>query len=723
MEITGEMSAMVADAREKFEQRFKESLVTDSLRQVITKSMPASEVETKRLNDPEFRTKFNNILSPITQDVINKFQNVGQFDTGNLFSSMVTSISDSVSLESQYRTNCIFNDIQLDRINGSVESAILDKFSNLGFTSKDIAVRAVNDFKNVLSTEDAEDILNDIKDEVKSAIDETEDKNKLVEGTTKEIIDYKKEIAPPDDQYENPEGVEGEENENDDVGEDGDNVSTDDTENEEQTSGEQDNSNDGTEETGNEETSELDNDTDQNSENSEDIGSDGIDGETGNSGETTDVGDTDSGDGSSLEGEDDDTATTDVDINGEINGDAGTDMEPGSEGDITGTEEPKEGEGETEQSPSNSGNSGIVINITGADLAKAKECLSFKTAELYAREQVPTHPRTFDEMKLPSVKEMASEACAVTGDLNKEFGINFDSLNYGISHLGDAKSEEALKAKLNDFKAISSEAFELSKGYMNTLYDIGLSPDGLVDSKENAFFCAANVIKMIAGSRKVSQNVCSYESDVGVLTNAFDILQLRKECKYATGEVDPAKAEDLFSRENLFYKNIATIDDKDLRKQAAAVIDLTDMKLEKALTTNFITDYKIKAWEVNVGKDANKKMNETVTNRVKESFKKLWGRDLNEAEMEIVNAVANNQDVTNITPTPYEKFVIKLSKESLMNQSAESGPVKLKLTSADKANIKFKAKLYTALVKAAERFDLIDANDEWAVTDFCERLR
>jgi hypothetical protein len=76
-----------------------------------------------------------------------------------------------------------------------------------------------------------------------------------------------------------------------------------------------------------------------------------------------------------------------------------------------------------------------------------------------------------------------------------------------------------------------------------------------------------------------------------------------------------------------------------------------------------------------------------------------------------------------VTTTPYEKFVIKLSKESLMNQSAESGPVKLRLTSADKANIKFKAKLYTALVKAAERFDLIDANDEWAVTDFCERLR
>ena len=717
MKITGEISAIVAEARNNFEQRFKESLVTDSLRQVITKSMPASEVETKRLNDPEFREKFNNILSPITQEVIDKFQNVGQFDTGNLFSSMINSISDSVSLESQYRANCIFNDIEFDRITGSVEAAIAAKFEKNGFTSKDIGLRAVEDFKNVLSMEDAEDILDDIKNEVKSAIDETEDKNKLVEGTTKEIIDYKKEIAPPDDQYDNPEGVEGDNNEDDNAGETTDSDSSDDSENQENEVGESDNSDDGTDASENEETPELDNEADQSGENQEDLGSDGDTGETSDTGETPDVGNTDAGDESAI----DDADSTDVNINDMSDGSEEPQTEPQA-GEAVDTQN-ENGEKEAEQSPSTSGNSGIVINITGADLVKAKEALSFKTAELYAREQVPTHPRLFDEMKLPNVEDMAAEACAVTGDLNKEFGINFDSLKYGIRQLRDAKSEESLMAKLDELKTISSEAFKLSNSYTNTLYDAGLSPDGLVDSRENTFFCAANVIKLIAGTRKISPEVQSFESDFGVLANAFDILQLRKECKNAVESVDQAKADELFARENLFYKNIATIDDKDLRKQATAVIDMTDMKLEKTLTTNFITDYKIKAWEVNVGKNANKTMNETVTNRVKESFKKLWGRDLNESELEIVNAVTNNQDVTNIAPSPYEKFVIKLSKESLIDQSTESGPVKLHLTAEDKANIKFKAKLYTTLVKAVEHFGILDENDEWAITNFCEGLK
>ena len=74
MEITSEISSLISNAKEDFEKRFKECLVTDSLRQVITKSMPASEIETKRLNDPEFREKFNNILTPITREVIDKFQ-------------------------------------------------------------------------------------------------------------------------------------------------------------------------------------------------------------------------------------------------------------------------------------------------------------------------------------------------------------------------------------------------------------------------------------------------------------------------------------------------------------------------------------------------------------------------------------------------------------------------------------------------------------------------
>ena len=716
MEITSEISSLISNAEEDFEKRFKECLVTDSLRQVITKSMPASEIETKRLNDPEFREKFNNILTPITREVIDKFENVGQFDTGNLFSSMVNSISESVSLESTYRENCAYNDIRLDRIDSSVESYVENRFSDLKFSSTDIGKRAVENFKIILSTEDANDILEDIKDEVKTAIDETEDKNKLIEGTTKEIIDYKKEIAPPEDQYENPENPDAGEEGQDDNSESDKEMGTVGDQGEEQDTSTQTGDNTGEEPQIGEEQPESEN-------NDETTNDQNID-ETANQNPPTDAGENppvDNGETSGSTAEDD-LDSPEIDVNSElgIDGETDNDADINVEGD-TDTETTAEPEQKSEETPSQNQNSGIVINITGTDLAKAKESLSIKTAESFAMKTVPSHPRTFDEMKLPSVIDVASESCSVIGDINKEFNIQFDSLSYGIRQIGEAKSEEALRAKMDKLKSISTEAFKMAEGFKNSLYDIGLSSDGLVNSKENTFFCAANLIKMIAGTRKINDTVLPYNSTENVLANAFDVLQLRKECKFAVGEVDQSKADELYSREAMFYRNIAAIEDPELKKEAAAVIDLTDMKLEKALTTNFITDYKIKAWEVNVGKDANSKMNEVVTNRVKDSFEKLWGRELNDTEMEIIQAVTSGKDVTAIAPSPYEKFAIKLTKDAVFNAKSTEA-VKFNLDANEKKNIMFKAKIYTTLVKACERFNILDANDEWAINEFCERL-
>ena len=722
MEITSEISSLISNAKEDFEKRFKECLVTDSLRQVITKSMPASEIETKRLNDPEFREKFNNILTPITREVIDKFENVGQFDTGNLFSSMVNSISESVSLESTYRENCAYNDIRLDRIDSSIESYVENRFSDLKFSSTDIGKRAVENFKIILSTEDANDILEDIKDEVKTAIDETEDKNKLIEGTTKEIIDYKKEIAPPEDQYENPENPDaGEEGQNDNS-ESGKEMGAVNDQGEEQDTSTQTGDDTGEEPQIGEEQPESENDNEATNDQNID--------ETANQNPPTDAGENppvDNGETSGSTAEDN-LDSPEIDVNSELGIDGetdnGADINVEGNADTETSTDPEttaEPEQNSKETPSQNQNSGIVINITGTDLAKAKESLSIKTAESFAMKTVPSHPRTFDEMKLPSVIDVASESCSVIGDINKEFNIQFDSLSYGIRHIGEAKSEEALRAKMDKLKSISTEAFKMAEGFKNSLYDIGLSSDGLVNSKENTFFCAANLIKMLAGTRKINDTVLPYNSTENVLANAFDVLQLRKECKFAAGEVDQSKADELYSREAMFYRNIAAIEDPELKKEAAAVIDLTDMKLEKALTTNFITDYKIKAWEVNVGKDANSKMNEVVTNRVKDSFEKLWGRELNDTEMEIIQAVTSGKDVTAIAPSPYEKFAIKLTKDAVFN-AKRTEAVKFNLDENEKKNIMFKAKIYTTLVKACERFNILDANDEWAINEFCERL-
>jgi hypothetical protein len=179
--------------------------------------------------------------------------------------------------------------------------------------------------------------------------------------------------------------------------------------------------------------------------------------------------------------------------------------------------------------------------------------------------------------------------------------------------------------------------------------------------------------------------------------------------------------DDLFSRENVFYKSLVEFDDKKVQDEAAAVIDLSDMQFEKALTANFITDYRIKAWEQNVGKDQ-KDTNAEVVKRVKDKFENLWGRPLNEDETKIVEATTNGEDVTEIIPTPYEKFVIKLSKEALLGKSNENASgisINKPLTTEEKKNIRFKAKLLTTVFKTAESFKLIDPNDVMEFETFC----
>lgn len=747
MEITSEISSIIASAKEDFEKRFKETLVTDSLREIITKSVPANEVETKRLNDPEFREKFAKLLTPATREVIEKFENVGQFDTGNMLSSMVNSLGESVSLESTYRENCAVNDIRLDRVEGSVEAYIEQRFAGEAFSSPDIRRRAEENFKIVLSSEDAAGILEEIKDEVKTAIEETEDKNKLIEGTTKEIVDYKKEMAPPDDQYVNPE--DGDAGSAEPNGEDGA-ATTEDEANTLGAEGEDDTSKENpTDDNSNTAPAEGSGDGTENTEDNEPNGEDAPKEPTASEGSE----ETPSAE-SASDDSDADTDSPDVDINEDLDaiggegGDtaSGTDAgatdtldlgdtsdagaEPSTDGtdglgDIGGSTEPAPAPAATEPAatpaPAQPQSAGIVINITGADLAKAKEALSIMTAEHFAAKIIPTHPRTLDEMELPNKTDLACEACTVVGDLKREFKIQGDSLRYGISQVGEAKSEEALRAKLGQLEEISTEAFKEADYIKDAMYRVGVSPDGLVNSKESTFAAAKNIIKMIAGTRVVTATPRPYDSVENVLANAFDVLQLRQECKYAEGEVDNDKANDLYSRESVFYRNIAALEDKpELKAQAEAVLDLTDAKFVKAMTPNFITDYKIKAHEVNVSKNANADINATITSRVEEKFEKLWGRKLNAEEKEIVQAVTSNQDCTNICPNPFEKFLVKLSKDASINQSTEA--VKFNFTPEEKSNILFKAKIFTAFYKAAEAFDLVEKTDEYVIDDFCDKF-
>jgi hypothetical protein len=352
-------------------------------------------------------------------------------------------------------------------------------------------------------------------------------------------------------------------------------------------------------------------------------------------------------------------------------------------------------------------------------LDKAKQRLPLHTAESFATAYVPTHDRIFNDAKLPNKYVMASEAINALGDYKRELGIRFGGLNLAIEKSGaTTEDKNVLRGKFAKLKQISEEAISLADMWDRSMIKLGITQNGLLNSNENTLCIARNIIsRFLAGTKPITPFALPYTSKENVFANAFDIVQMRQ---YLKVDPHPSKPmlDDLIARENVFYKNIVNLDDKELKEKATAVIDLADMKFEKAMTANFITDWKIKSWEQNVGKDQ-KDTNAEVVKRVEEKFEALWGRKLNDDECKIVSATTNNEDVMDIVPSPYEKFVIKLSKESIADKGLESGGLIVPLTSTESSTNRFKAKILATLVRSLEKFSIINEYDLNEFEKFC----
>ena len=748
MQLNANSISKIEATKTAFEKAFKENLVNDCFRNVVVASIPLKDGEREKIDNPEFKDKLTAVLSSVSRELVNGFDHVGQFDTGNLFTSMVNSVAESVSLESAYRQQRLINQIRLGKIEQdevSLNKACESAFANSrAFESPDVEKRFVQDMKYIMSVEDANDVVERIKNDVRDAIEETEAKNELVEGTTQELIDYKNEIAPPDDEYQDP--TQTETNPADDLNsasEDPDNMladtsddglagdSTTDSSGEEEplyedevggeatTSGDptQDATATSAEQPGSDPTATEDPTTDTGAEPQTDPTAD-MGGETSTD---TEMGtDTDTGT-ETPDDTGDDLATDDSGLGGDMGTDDGTGLDAGGTdmgGDPTADDsttmdagaDPAADGGGAGNTNNNSG--GITININGAGLS-AKESLNLYNARSLAEKRVPLGLRTFESMSLPSVDDLAAECVNAVGDVRAEMGYRLDGLKLAAkqAHGLSVESSAAINEKIGEYGKTIANALNDSSFYTKKLNEIGLTSQGLIRATENTFAIARNIINRFIYKRQgVARNVRPYTSKENVFANAFDIVQMRQ---YLDRQKNPKTEmiDDLESRENVFYHNMVNYDDDNVKKEATAIIDLSRLNFKKAISPNFITDYKIKVWEENIGDKSNIEINSEVCKRVEDNFKKLWGRDLNDAEKQIIKATTQQDDVTEIVPTPYEKFLITMSKEAILAHGAED-PIKgAGLTKTEKKDIEWKSRLMTTVYKAAESFGLFNESD------------
>lgn len=731
MTLNANSISKIEATKTAFEKAFKENLVNDCFRNVVVASIPLKDGEREKIDNPEFKDKLTSVLSSVSRELVNQFDHVGQFDTGNLLTSMVNSVSESVSLESDYRQQRLINQIRLGKVEQdevSLNIACESAFANThSFENAEVEKRYAQDLKLLMSVEDVNDVVDRIKNDVKDAIEETEAKNELVEGTTQELIDYKNEIAPPDDEYQDP--TQAETNPADDLAasEDPDNLLADTTDDGMAGNTEDDDEQiyESSDNLGTEPTTTGDDTTDTTADNAEaevpeiNDADPSIGGDDG----VVDKGDVgkDDGFGGQIDDTDVGSDASDTSDNPEMPDDTGDDLstddnsgdlptDDGMGGDDTTLDAGAAPAGEGGNTNNNSG--GITININGAALAK--ESLNLYNARSLAEKRIPLGLKAFESMILPKVDDLAAECVNAVGDVKTEMGYRIDGLKIAArqAHGISAEASAAINEKIGEYGKTIANAINDSNFYIKKMNEIGLTPQGLIRSNENTFAIARNIInRFIFKKQFVSPEVRPYNSKENVFANAFDIVQLRQ---YLDKKKNPSTemVNDLESRENVFYHNIVNYNDENVKKEATAIIDLSRLNFQKAISPNFITDYKIKVWEENIGDKSNIEINSEVCKRVEENFKKLWGRDLNDAEKQIIKATTQQDDVTEIVPTPYEKFLITMSKEAVLARGSED-PVKgAGLTRDEKKDIEWKSRLMTTVYKAAERFNILKEDDK-----------
>lgn len=731
MTLNANSISKIEATKTAFEKAFKENLVNDCFRNVVVASIPLKDGEREKIDNPEFKDKLTSVLSSVSRELVNQFDHVGQFDTGNLLTSMVNSVSESVSLESDYRQQRLINQIRLGKVEQdevSLNIACESAFANThSFENAEIEKRYAQDLKLLMSVEDVNDVVERIKNDVKDAIEETEAKNELVEGTTQELIDYKNEIAPPDDEYKDP--TQTETNPADDLAasEDPDNLLADTTDDGMAGNTEDDDEQiyESSDNLGTEPTTTGDDTTDTTADNAEAEVPETNDADPSIGGDdgVVDKGDVgkDDGFGGQIDDTDVGSDASDTSDNPEMPDDTGDDLstddgsadlptDDGMGGDDTTLDAGAAPAGEGGNTNNNSG--GITININGAALAK--ESLNLYNARSLAEKRIPLGLKAFESMTLPKVDDLAAECVNAVGDVKTEMGYRIDGLKIAArqAHGISAEASAAINEKIGEYGKTIANAINDSNFYIKKMNEIGLTPQGLIRSNENTFAIARNIInRFIFKKQFVSPEVRPYNSKENVFANAFDIVQLRQ---YLDKKKNPSTemVNDLESRENVFYHNIVNYNDENVKKEATAIIDLSRLNFQKAISPNFITDYKIKVWEENIGDKSNIEINSEVCKRVEENFKKLWGRDLNDAEKQIIKATTQQDDVTEIVPTPYEKFLITMSKEAVLAHGSED-PVKgAGLTRDEKKDIEWKSRLMTTVYKAAESFGILKEDDK-----------
>lgn len=332
-----------------------------------------------------------------------------------------------------------------------------------------------------------------------------------------------------------------------------------------------------------------------------------------------------------------------------------------------------------------------------------------------ARVVVPLSPTRLDMIDIPSSNALAAiytKATESQDSLKTVIGARFDILEDIVKK----ESDEELTKKFNDYKKVAMEAFDISNVAETTLNNIGLTARGIEDVNDpimvsigsKAYRYLSHDIKIYEKDPKKS-----FESSEDAVRAAFDILTIKDAVRHASNkDTMIALANNLASREDLFWQNVLDLNDDQYKEQIKNILQLGDLDLDKKalVDTEFLTSIDLGVDTIKIiepGKTESEVTDE-IFEKSKQKIESFLGKDINPTQEDLIRAMIKGNDTSDFAPTPFEKFVIKLGTDEAVKKN---GGKDFELGQEDVEFIKNKAIVLSVLDKVVDKLEPMNASD------------
>lgn len=679
----------ISDLRTNFEESFARKQLGATMKSIVIKCI--NHIENNNAAEILSDEKIRGIVKGSIEEVADKCFTNDELNGSSYIGGLKRIVKEYAGMEAAYREDLANAILATESDKAVAGGKILELFSteNLKFTDRNLFKRYSDELESTFALE-GEEIVTEIGKEVGAAIAEAEEKNVIINETSKVIQDkqdeIREELATTD--------------ENDDEKEEGKDTSSDNEEFD-------DSEDDGEEQSDGEGTND--------DETASTEGLEDFDTEIATIEENLDTSlISDIENGKITIGVPDTTHTEDTD--GEANV-AVTDVYEHTDDGAVGNENPDQVPTDLTVSTPNEGEEPETNDTVSVEGYGSKEYLDHKFGnENLGKVIVPLSPTKLDMIDIPKTNALAcvyAKGSEGIDSLRSVVTARFDILEDIVNR----EHDEELTKKFDEYKKFAIESFDGAVDIQNSMAAIGITPYGLIDKEDPvSLYIGSKAHRYLSHNLSIKNEYPkkSFESLNDAIDAAFDIAILKDAARNSKSKDDLIVLnKERASREDLFWNNIVGLDgDEEKKDQIKNILQFADLDIDtKALVdTEYLNSINIAldTQKIPVPGKCENEIHEELFNSAKERIESFLGKDIDGSQIDIIRAMIEGRDTSDYAPTTFEKFIIKLGTDEALEKN---GGKDFEVGQESAELIKNKAIILTALNAFVDKVKPMNEHD------------